>query len=365
MINNNDNSQKILRSSEKARNSTCLFADLIASICIAKYETIREKNQLLNNQGNTVIAGILIEKSEPDTQPELIALASGTKHGSKFPGLKDLHAEVLVRRAYNRYMADQILKNPTENDLVHDLKVHYYISSAPCGNACIRRWANPKKENWVECTGLPEDNHPILHGFAIKEGQFALTVKKERLMADINEEESNEKYCLPAGILPYKSGPNLILSCSDKILIWNCVGLIKIPLINWLPQVFISSLTIGRKFARPHLSRAVCCRIANKFPNVKHPVLLCSSVKLDKGGLDVEEGARFDSQDFVFIWSKDRNVEILSSKTGFQYPDNDISCYNTKNILNDLSNVLPFDKFVMNELIELKKSIKNYLISIS
>ncbi|RNA20952.1 tRNA-specific adenosine deaminase 1 [Brachionus plicatilis] len=367
-----DDEKKTLRSAEKSRNSTCAFADLIASACISKYRNIRGKNELLKETGNTVIAGILIENSESNSQPELVALASGTKHGHKNPGIKDLHAEVLVRRAFNRYIADRILKNQNDKKNIQNLKVHFYVSSAPCGNACIRRWANPKKENWLDCPALPEDNHSTFYGFAKKEGQLALTVKKEHLFSssslELNEERTEKNLknlSLPSGILPYKSYPDLILSCSDKFLIWNCVGLTKIPLVQWLPKVFISSLTVGRKFARPHLSRAVCCRMANKFPNVSHPILLCSAVKLDEGGLDAEEGAKFDEQNYVFIWSEGREIEILFSKNGLRYPDNSLSCYSTEVIMNDLHDVTPVEINIMNDSIDLKHSLKNYLISVT
>jgi hypothetical protein len=52
-----------------------------------------------------------------------------------------------------------------------------------------------------------------------------------------------------------------LLSCSDKIARWNVLGLQGRRLARQLAPVYLASLTVGRKFSRPHAERAFCCRL--------------------------------------------------------------------------------------------------------
>ncbi|NJR42725.1 MAG: hypothetical protein HC767_08710 [Akkermansiaceae bacterium] len=67
---------------------------------------------------------------------------------------------------------------------------------------------------------------------------------------------------VPAGCALPGSGMGSTASCSDKIARWNVLGVQGAALMRFLVQpVYMSSITIGHKFSRPHASRALCCRL--------------------------------------------------------------------------------------------------------
>ena len=51
------------------------------------------------------------------------------------------------------------------------------------------------------------------------------------------------------------------MSCSDKILRWNVLGLQGALHSQFMEPVYTSSLTLGSLHHHGHLSRAVCCRV--------------------------------------------------------------------------------------------------------
>ena len=295
---------------------------------------------------NKVVASIFVDKNvqggfERDKY-ELIALASGTKHKRSNEGIKDMHAEILVRRALNRWLID------TQYTGHENYRFHLYVSSAPCGNACIRRWATVKKETAVEDAEIFATTHDAISLHALKEGQVSLTVKKE------GEKDAEEYY--PTGVGKYDSSG--ILSCSDKIALLNTVGWTKVALLGIIPRVDLASITIGRKFARPHAQRALCCRLQNaKLKNLNHPIILCSAVKLDDGGRDEDSGFSHE----VFIWSAERQVEKLNFQTGFTVT-NEQSIYSTACLIHDAGTSL---RSLSDDAVSEKIQARQYLLKYS
>jgi hypothetical protein len=210
--------------------------------------------------------------------------------GEKNPDvIRDCHAEVLARRAFKRWLIQQyatckrgdesmffLLTADGKLEKKQSVQFVLYISSAPCGNACIRRWGDSPKERYDDRLGPSElfndQPHPAFHPHSQKEGQTAVSYK----------------------------GESTILSCSDKILKWNVFGLQGLKLSGIVTQpIFLDGIVIGRKFVRKHSERAFCCRLSSKrIPaeikdSINHPRLMCTATKLDDGPMDAEVGATF------------------------------------------------------------------------
>ena len=290
-----------LRSTEKSRISSCTASDEIARAVIRKYTELGKS--LTDDAAQLVLAGIV---AIHNNSIDVISLAVGNKFSptgdKQDDSVRDCHAEVLSRRAFKHWLAneyksvdegkkslyfdskrdtDGILRLVARSDVTWVL----YISSAPCGNACIRRWGESPKETFHESLGqfeLFDDRpHPPFHPHSQAEGQTAIIFK----------------------------GQSTIRSCSDKILNWNVLGLQGIAFSGLIKsKIFLDGIVIGRKFVRKHAQRALCCRLSSKriHKDIKHslhhPSLMCTAVKLDEGGMNSEVGAIFTER--VFWWNK-------------------------------------------------------------
>jgi hypothetical protein len=101
----------------------------------------------------------------------------------------------------------------------------------------------------------------------------------------------DDSWCPPScSITNFNKGT--IHSCSDKLCRWNCLGLQGSLLMTMLDEpLYMSTLTVGRKFSRAICQRAVCCRAdgfktSNNMSGYKlnHPVLMETNVYMDDTG---------------------------------------------------------------------------------
>eukprot|EP00976_Prorocentrum_cordatum_P089491 1187744-Prorocentrum_minimum.AAC.4 len=379
---------KPLRHVDRGRNrvSTCAFADTVARAAIAKY---RELVPDWESSAQTVIAAFLLlhATSQGESDLEVVALGVGTKYmsaraiaaseegcaGEPGVAVRDSHAEVLARRAFRLYLAREMQRGAdstlfAENHdeqishaeyscrLRDSVSVHLYTSSMPCGNACVRKWANGRREVHNETLApkeCPVQVHPSFSAHARAEGQIAPMWKKDELDGpNAVPRDTSDQWC-PAGVtvvtpnssrvqrveIPPVSDAHessttreventpvstttsrRLLSCSDKIARWNVLGLQGKRLSRCLAPVYLSSITIGRKFNRPHAERALCCRLEACRPKqlsraanhrVNHPAVLCTAVKLDERAIEADANVQFDS-DGCMWWSKASSSEHLT-----------------------------------------------------
>jgi hypothetical protein len=301
-----------IRSAEKSRTSTCTLADIAALEIMKTLKTLR--NEPKSESLQEVVAGVLVTVNQKTIHVISIGLgnkfnARGVKEDTR---VRDCHAEVLARRSFKLWLLTEFeaLERGDHSKFFTledgklarkaDVAFFLYISSCPCGNACIRRWGDSPKEKLHltnEKLGIPQFlSHPSFHAHARHEGQLAVSFK----------------------------GESNILSCSDKILRWNVLGLQGLALSGILIEpLFLDGIIIGRKFVRKHTERAFCCRLTAKGVNkqikdrIRHPVVMCTSAKMDEGTFKAQDGGGASFDQTAMWWMLGRKTaEFIDGTSG-------------------------------------------------
>ena len=234
---------------------------------------------------------------------------------------------------------------------------HMYTSSTPCGNAAIKRWAKGAKEKFTDGLGPFQtppgsEEHGSPSWSAVKEGQIAFLYKRDPgscVSPDGDTRGATDTTgateltggrttgateppprtrttsmnavpceCVPPSFVPpgtWTSGR--VLTCSDKLAVWSCVGVQGAALMSrgmLTTPVYLASVTVGRKFNQAILRRALCCRM-HGFQSeretctkggtgfeVRHPSVMCTAVPFDLGTYAEGEGAVFDRREALAWW---------------------------------------------------------------
>ncbi|XP_014478098.1 PREDICTED: tRNA-specific adenosine deaminase 1 isoform X2 [Dinoponera quadriceps] len=246
------------------------FADSVAELCIEKYNSLKKTGKPAAHEW-TVLSGIILR--DADGSLSLAALATGTKclgqselmnncqeeRGSR---LSDSHAEVLTKRAFQRYLYDQInltlsgsesaifQRNDRNNVELNDsVSFHFFSSQTPCGDCSIF----PKDETFKD--GVPPSKIRRLsedtNGRIITESSCkdiyrtgAKCVKGEEIQ-DPHLPGVNYHIVGPLRTKPGRGDPTSSLSCSDKIAKWLILGLQGSFLSLLIPPIKLESITIG------------------------------------------------------------------------------------------------------------------------
>ena len=349
---------KRVRLAERPRTGTCELADRIARCAIDAYTAQRARSSVPKDDVplRTVLAAFVLV-DEHTREMTCLALGVGTKTfgrrvDTRGRRLQDCHAEVLARRALKKFLFADVARALRGDVGVYldkartdgrvepreGMVLHFYVSSAPCGNACVRKWAKGRRSGRRDELGewgWPTEEHVPLDLSAVDSGQTALCVKTIKASKHEPVPEYLAKMIergeLAPGTQPARGLSSECLTCSDKLCVWNIVGYQGALLRFWVTTpIYIKTITVGRKFSEPHLARAVCCRGANfqtedGFFRAQHPALMETSVVFDNSPMDVDEGAVFDNP-FAMVWCHgDDEPEVLNGKIG-NFPDVDEDC---------------------------------------
>ena len=380
------------RCGEKSRASSCAFAESISNVAIETFSRLRENtareynlraaNGEEENHHLRTVMSAFIALDARTNRMTCLTVANGTKTISdedfdremekksyERGKLRDLHAEVLARRALKRYLAlemkalsnegyedteDSFLLERVKRDddgggnrVLFQMKthksIHLYVSSCPCGNATIRKWAKGGMDDGNDTKigpfTMPTQTHetPFLP-LDVQKGSVAVALKKATVvsMPAKNDEDDDassasvaalyENGTLAKGTLPVgENRAGRMCTCSDKIASWNALGVQGSLLATKLTEpIFIQSITIGRKFAYKHCARAFCCRVSKTFPSVNHPVLMQCERKFDLAPIDTDSVVVFDNP-HCLIWTAGEEdvIEVCNGKTGQREKEED------------------------------------------
>ena len=374
-----------VRAAEKNRVATNTFANLIANISIQKYQEILQCNHNNNNLKfqQTVLSTFVLRYKDPNEVNKyafkVVALGVGTKFLSKAniekdingTCVKDLHAEILAQRSFKLFLYRQVLdycenketlmfeKIPetigycakggedntsnTNNNikvkqrqlckLKKDVSIHFYTSSQPCGNACLKKFAKSSKPKFqcLPINILPTDVHSKKQFSALDKGEIAFLLKgSSSVLNQDNNKNSNTLEVQINGthqVYENEGNRSYVHTCSDKILKWNVCGLQGTLLNHFIRDiVYINTCTFGRKFGKPFNERALCCRLQNiDFVNktnnrytLNHPPMLCTSIKFDNTVYSdtSKQQATFEETNCLYWCYNDPYPTVLNGSTG-------------------------------------------------
>lgn len=237
--------------------------DQIAMLSHQRFNTLttRIQHSLL---GRKILATIVMRKGEG--LGTVVSLGTGNRCvkgeelSLKGDTVNDCHAEIISRRGFVRFLYIELLKyyDGADNSIFEpagdklqiksDISFHLYISTAPCGDGALF------DKSCSEVGDNVEHHQPLFEN--TKQGK--LRTKVENGEGTIPVESS--------AIVPtwdgIQHGERLrTMSCSDKILRWNVLGLQGALLSHFLNPIYLKSITLGYLYNHGHLTRAVCCRL--------------------------------------------------------------------------------------------------------
>uniref|UniRef100_A0A8C9VZQ7 Adenosine deaminase RNA specific n=1 Tax=Scleropages formosus TaxID=113540 RepID=A0A8C9VZQ7_SCLFO len=226
--------------------------------------TARIQHSLL---GRKILATIIMRRG--DNLGTVVSMGTGNRCvkgeelSLKGDTVNDCHAEIISRRGFIRFLYSELMKHrlgseesifePADDGKLKikpEVTFHLYISTAPCGDGALF-------DKSCSEAAVPTDSGHMPLFENVKQGK--LRTKVENGEGTIPVESS--------AIVPtwdgIQHGERLrTMSCSDKILRWNVLGLQGALLSHFLHPVYLRTITLGYLYSHGHLTRAVCCRLA-------------------------------------------------------------------------------------------------------
>ncbi|XP_039219232.1 double-stranded RNA-specific adenosine deaminase isoform X1 [Crotalus tigris] len=229
--------------------------------------TARIQHSLL---GRKILAAIIMRRGQ-EGLGVVVSIGTGNRCvkgeelSLKGETVNDCHAEIISRRGFIRFLYNELMEfdpsapegsifQPTEDGklkIKDDVSFHLYISTAPCGDGALFDKSCSEQAN-----AAGEGQHQPLFENP-KQGKLRTKVENGEGTIPV---ESSDIVPTWDGI---QHGERLrTMSCSDKILRWNVLGLQGALLSHFLQPVYLRSVTLGYLYSQGHLTRAICCRMS-------------------------------------------------------------------------------------------------------
>jgi hypothetical protein len=259
--NDNNDNNKAVRYAEKRRTGTCRFANRVAAVSLQHYRQHVPATFRLTQKQTCLATIVAHERQRLGDRLTVVGMGVGTKflsesvlqkheeqqqqgegqgqekeaYGSR---VRDCHAEVLARRAFRRHLSlemkrllvqlqqqkqqqgrqdplDSILEcvvtttTTSTPGLAFRLRpgvtLHLYTSSAPCGNACFKKFATMHTEVFRE--DLPADEWPSTSVSSVPVALPSSTSTGTSVdSAHVDNNESNESKSANTHVHEYMAG---------------------------------------------------------------------------------------------------------------------------------------------------------------
>ncbi|XP_047561122.1 double-stranded RNA-specific adenosine deaminase isoform X2 [Lutra lutra] len=297
--------------------------------------------------GRKILAAVIMKKASDDLGV-VVSLGTGNRCvkgdslSLKGETVNDCHAEIISRRGFIRFLYSELMKyNPqTAKESIFEparggeklqikksVSFHLYISTAPCGDGAL--FDKSCSDRAVESSD--SRHYPVFEN--PKQGK--LRTKVENGEGTIPVESSD--------IVPTWDGIRLgerlrTMSCSDKILRWNVLGLQGALLTHFLQPVYLKSVTLGYLFSQGHLTRAICCRVTrdgSAFEDGLRPPFVVNHPKVGRVSVYDSKRQSGKTKETSVNWclADGCDLEILDGTRGtVDGPRNELSRVSKKNI---------------------------------
>lgn len=279
------------------------FPDIIANLVLQKYNELKS-NHKHDLPWYKMIAGIVMVREDEYCNGKVIALSTGSKCVDKQyirndgTTIVDSHAEILSRRAFVRFLYNNLEKTTNQDSIFEvsdnhnrfklrdNVSFYLFINSAPCGDCRI----------FAVSGGDAGDRHPN----RMSRGLLRIKLDGGNSTVPINNQS---KYEL--------EGRLMVMSCSDKLLKMNVLGVQGSLLNYFIEPVYLTGIIISDLFQESHVMRALHGRIENA--DFQSPFTLR---KINLYGTSTEFKIASKSPKTSINWITDESVEILNSVGG-------------------------------------------------
>ncbi|XP_037041410.1 double-stranded RNA-specific editase Adar-like isoform X2 [Bradysia coprophila] len=277
------------------------FADQIERMVKTKFDDIMVRD--LRYKEHKVLAGIVMTThalSPPSAK--VVAIGTGTKcfeNVNRDGGgtiLHDMHAEVVARRSFKRFLCHQLNEMRKKKSSVFEwqgkdirlkdgVKFHLYCNAIPCGDARV-----------FSLRGL-------------------MQVKNEAKMGSLRIKKIGGTEPISENIFRITS-----LSCSDKIARWNVLGLQGSQLAKFIKPIYLESIVLGSRYSPVHLYRAIGGRLTDILPVLPSDYRLNKPYFESTSLIETENSPARESMKYGICWSDvsddENGPEVLDLLTG-------------------------------------------------